>query len=60
KYQILSDPYRASYAKAEEEVFEHLNGKVSIVYKGRKLNYKKISEYNKRREITLEEFLSKR
>lgn len=60
KYQILTDPYRASYAKAEVDVFEHLNGKVSIVYKGRKLNYKKIIKYNKQREITLEKFLSKR
>ena len=42
KYQILPDPYRASYAKAEVEVLEHLNGEISILYKGRRLKCRKI------------------
>ena len=50
KYQILPDPYRASYAKAEVEVFEHLNGKISIVYKQRKLKYRKITTFKKQKE----------
>ena len=43
KYQILPDPYRASYAKCEIEVFEHLDGKISLFYKGRRLTYRKIA-----------------
>lgn len=42
KYQILPDPWRASYTKAKVGVYEHLNAKVSISYKGRKLKFKKI------------------
>lgn len=39
-YQILADEYRASYAKAEVIIYEHLDGKISMVYKGRKLKHK--------------------
>lgn len=55
-YQILMDEYRASYAKAEVEVYEHLNGRVSIVYKGRKLRHKLIKREKKQTadEHTLE------
>ena len=59
KYQILADPYRASYAKAKVEVFEHLDGRISIVYKGRKLRYKKIETMINKKELTLGEFLKK-
>lgn len=59
KYQILADSYRASYAKAKVEVLEHLNGKISIIYKGRKLKYRKISFYKdpRKEECSLEEKL---
>ncbi len=59
KYQILPDHYRASYAKARVEVLEHLNGRISIVYKGRKLRYRKIGSLKniKEKERFLEELL---
>jgi transposase len=47
-YQIMADEYRASYAKAEVQVYEHLDGGVSIVYKGRKLRYKYIGRKERR------------
>lgn len=50
KYQILADSYRASYAKAKVEVYEHLDNKLSIVYKGRKLKFKKIKTYKKKKQ----------
>ena len=58
KYQILPDGYRASYAKAKVEVLKHLDGKVSIIYKGRKLKYRKIGSYkDSEEERSLEEKL---
>jgi len=59
KYQILPDPYRANYSRARVEVREHLNGKMSVVYKGRKLRHKKITRITKkqRREALKEEAL---
>ena len=61
KYQILQDSYRASYVRAKVEVLEHLNGKISIVYKGRKLRYRKITSFKdiKEKERFLEEKLLK-
>jgi hypothetical protein len=61
KYQILPDPYRASYAKAEVEVLEHLDGKISILYKEKKLKYRKIGylKNHKKKERSLEEKLLK-
>ncbi|MCM8826419.1 MAG: hypothetical protein NC904_02755 [Candidatus Omnitrophica bacterium] len=56
---IFPDFYRASYAKAEVEVFEHLDSKVSIVYKGRKLKYPKIQIIKNQKERSLEEILLK-
>jgi len=58
KYQILPDPYRASYAKAEVDIFEHLDGKISIVYKQRKLKYRKIATFKEQREISLKDDIS--
>lgn len=57
KYQILPDPYRASYARAKVEILEHLNGKISILYKGRNLKYRKIGSLGntKEEEYSLEE-----
>ncbi len=60
KYQILPDLYRASYAKAEVDIFEHLNGKVSIVYKERKLRYRKVITLKNQKEGSLEKILLKR
>jgi len=59
KYQILKDPYRASYARAKVEVLEHLNGRISILYKGRRLKYRKIGSFKdiKEKERSLEEKL---
>jgi transposase len=59
KYQILADPYRASYAKTKVEVLEHLDGKISILYKERKLKYRKIGSLknHKEEEHSLEEKL---
>lgn len=59
KYQILSDPYRASYARAKVEVYEHLNAKLSITYKGRKLKFRKIGTIKNQKETSLKEFLLK-
>jgi|GEM_PF-5230000 len=59
KYQILPDTYMASYARAEVEVFEHLNGKISISYKQRKLKFKKIKTLKYKKENSPEEFLLK-
>ena len=59
KYQILADPFRASYAKAEVEVYEHLDGKISIAYKQRKLKYRKIMTLKRQKESSLEEILLK-
>jgi len=50
KYQLLPDPYRASYAKAKAEALEHLNGRISIVYKGRNLRYRKIGSFKNIKE----------
>jgi len=59
KYQILKDPYRTSYARAKVEVLEHLNGRISILYKGRRLKYRKIGSFKdiKEKERSLEEKL---
>ncbi len=53
-YQIMADEYRASYAKAEVEVYEHLDGRISILYKGKKLRYKYLGmkESRARRDYT--------
>jgi hypothetical protein len=57
KYQILPDPYRANYAGARVEVQEHLNGKMSVIYNGRRLRHMKITRSTKkqRREALKEE-----
>jgi hypothetical protein len=47
KYQILSDRYRANYSRARVEFRKHLNGKASVVYKGRKLRHKKVTGLTK-------------
>ena len=58
KYQTLPDAYRASYARAKVEVLKHLDGKISIIYKGRKLKYRKIGSYkDSEGECSLEEKL---
>jgi len=41
------------------EVFEHLNDKISISYKQRKLKFKKIKTLKNQKENSPEEFLSK-
>jgi len=46
-------PIEQAVALAEVEVFEHLNGKISIVYKQRKLKFKKIKTIKKtKRKLT--------
>ncbi|MGB9596773.1 MAG: hypothetical protein ACPL7B_10875 [Candidatus Poribacteria bacterium] len=62
KYQILPDGIRSSYAKAEVEIYEHLDGALSITYKGRKLKYIKQSELydGEDEEHTLEELYTDR
>ncbi len=48
KYQILPDRCRANYSRARVEVREHLNGKMGILYKGRKLRHRKITRITKK------------
>ena len=56
KYQILPDRYRANYSRARLEVREHLNGKMSVLYKGRKLRHRKITRITrKQRQEALKE-----
>lgn len=56
KYQILPDRYRANYSRAQVEVREHLNGKMSISCKGRNLRHKKITRTTqKQRQEALKE-----
>ncbi|GAH30844.1 unnamed protein product, partial [marine sediment metagenome] len=56
KYQILPDRYRANYSRTRVEVREHLNGKMSVLYKGRKLRHKKITRITrKQRQEALKE-----
>lgn len=38
--KVLPSPHRLSYAKAKVDVFKHTNGKVSVLYKGERLNFK--------------------
>jgi len=47
RYQILPDRYRANYSKARVELWKHLNGKTSVVYRGRRLKHKKITRLTK-------------
>ena len=42
RIQILSDPYRANYARAKVEVREHLDGKITILFKGRRLRHRRL------------------
>jgi hypothetical protein len=42
RIQILADPYRANYSRARVELWEHLDGKITILYKGRKLRYRRV------------------
>lgn len=44
RYQIIQDRERSSYAKARVEVYEHLDGGISILYKGMKLRYVDIAD----------------
>ena len=59
KYQILPDRYRANYSRARVEVREHLDGKMTISYKGRNLKHKKITRttQKQRQEATKREAL---
>lgn len=59
KYQILPDRYRANYSRARVEVREHLSGKISVLYKGRKLRHRKITRttQNQRKEALKEQAL---
>lgn len=47
RYQILPDRYRANYSKTRVELRKHLNGKTSVVYRGRRLKHKKITRLTK-------------
>lgn len=38
--KVLPSPHRLSYAKAKVDVFKHTNGRVSVLYKGERLNFK--------------------
>jgi hypothetical protein len=60
KYQILPDRYRANYSRARVEFRKHLNGETSAVYKGRKLNHRKITRLTKelKREALIEDALT--
>jgi transposase len=42
RIQILSDPYRANYSRVKVEVREHLDGKITILFKGRKLRHRRL------------------
>ena len=42
KIQILADPYRANYSRARVELWEHLDGKITILHKGRRLRYRRV------------------
>ena len=56
KYQLLPDRYRANYSRTRVEVREHLNGKMSVLYKGRKLRHRKITRITrKQRQEALKE-----
>lgn len=59
KYQILPDRYRANYSRVKVEVRQHLNGKITVAYRGRKLKHRKITRITKkqRREALKEEAL---
>jgi len=59
KYQILPDRYRANYSRARVEVREHLDGKMSVLYKGRRLRHRKITRatHKQRQEALKEEAL---
>jgi len=59
KYQILPDRYRANYSRARVEVREHLDGKMSVLYKGRRLKHRKITRatHKQRQEALKEEAL---
>jgi hypothetical protein len=47
---------RANYSRARVEVREHLNGKMSVLYKGRKLKHRKITRITrKQRQEALKE-----
>ncbi len=41
--KVLPSSHRLSYAKAKVDVFKHTNGRVSVLYKGEKLNFKHYS-----------------
>jgi len=51
KYQILPDRYRANYSRTRVELWKHLNGKTSVVYKGRRLKHKKITRLTKEQRL---------
>jgi hypothetical protein len=59
RIQILRDPYRANYARAKVEVREHLDGKMTILFKGRRLRYRRLpgptpkSQDDRLRELAL-------
>jgi transposase len=42
RIQILADPYRANYSRARVELWEHLDGKITISFKGRRLRYRRV------------------
>jgi transposase len=60
KYQILPDRYRANYSRARVEFRKHLNGKTSVVYKGRRLKHRKITRLTKeqKRQALVEDALT--
>ena len=42
KIQILADPYRANYARTRVELCEHLDGKITILFRGRRLRCRRL------------------
>jgi hypothetical protein len=39
RYQLLKDPHRSNYGRCQVEVYEHIDGGISILFGGRKLRY---------------------
>ena len=39
RYQLLKDSHRSNYARCQVEVYEHIDGGISILFGGRKLRY---------------------
>jgi hypothetical protein len=55
RIQILFDPYGANYARAKIEVSEHLDGKIMVLSRGRKLRSRRLPGPTPRQDDGLRE-----